>query len=270
MDCLGVRGEGPIHIAVYRNDVPMLLLLLNHTPRADINLRNINGDTALHIAALMGLPDILRLLYSYATSVERFQLMLELKNHRGEMSLDNAQKPVESHELDLTRLYAVSDNVESLDSVREVMICGRRECAEFLHHQLLEDRENKIKNSVEVLIDCSIARRKANSILRGGVVGTDDERVYSAALDYPKALDPMAWRRADIQFFLNYEPGVREVVLGTHARDLVTRTQLSACRKVDLQEQVIHCHTSKLDFEQELWRTPPESFGKSWAPNPNG
>jgi len=54
IDILGIRGEGPIHIAVYRIDMRMLRMLLDHTPRANINFKNIEGNTALHIAANEG------------------------------------------------------------------------------------------------------------------------------------------------------------------------------------------------------------------------
>lgn len=266
INILGLRGEGPIHMAIYRKDFKMLEMLLKHTPRADINFKNSSGNTALHIAALLGLPKMLKHLYSVSTVEERFQLMLEIRNNEGETSYDIALKPVLDSELDLTRMYAVSDDVSTntLDSVRQPMIAGRRECADFLREQMKLARENKVRDSIGVLIDCNADRRKANAILRGGIAGTDAERIYSAALDYPKALDEMAWRKRDIDFFLDYEPGVREVVVGTHSRDLVARALKSGTASYNLQEHIIKLHTKGLDVEEERWKAPPERIGKEW------
>ena len=268
VDVLGVRGDGPLHIAVYRHDARMLQLLLDHIPRADINFQNVQGNTALHIAALMGLPDVLELLYSYSTEQERFELLLEIKNKQGQTALDIANTPVVDTELDLTRLYAgvLEDKVASLDAVREPMILGRTKCADFLRWHMQQGRENKIKNSVGVLVDCNIARRKTNAILRGGgIIGTDQERVYTSALDYPRALDPpRPWRKEDIQIFLNYEAGVREVVLGTHAQDLAQRVEKSAFSHVALEEQIVNASSIGKDYEEERWAAPYESIGVAW------
>lgn len=264
INILGCRGDGPIHIAVYRRDARMLQMLLD--AKADVRFCNAAGNTAMHVAAFLGLEDMVILLYSMSTAEERFQLWLEMRNNEGETALDLCSRPVEDWDLDSYRLYAVADvAVSTLDSFREPMERGRRECAAFLRRQVDQDRDNKAQGSIRLLVDCNMARARTNYILRGGTAGTDAERVYSAALDYPKALDDVAWRRSDIDFFLGYETSVREVVLGTHSQDLVQRTIATALGGASLEARLEHLHEQGKDLEEDRWRAPPESIGLQWT-----
>lgn len=264
MNILGCRGDGPIHIAVYRRDARMLGMLLD--AKADVRFRNMAGNTAMHLAAFLGSADMVRLLYSVSTAEERFQLWLEMRNNKGETPLDLCSRPVEDWDLDSYRLYAEADvAVNTLDSFREPMERGRRECAAFLRQQVDQDRLNKVQGSIQLLIDCNTDRTRTNAILRGGTAGTDAERVYSAALDYPKALDDLAWRRGDIDFFLGYERSVREVVLGTHSQDLVQRTLATALDGANLAARIKHLNSQGRDLEEQRWRAPPESLGLQWT-----
>ena len=264
VNILGKKGDGPIHIAVYRRDMRMLKMLLD--AKADIRFQNAAGNMALHIAAFLGLPDFVEFLYNVSSAEERFQLWLDIRNNEGETAYDLAAREVEDCDLDSFRLYAASDVCAmSLDSMREPLSRGRRECAAFLLRQVNADRLNKVQGSISTLIDCNMVRRTSNNILRGGMAGTDAERVYSAALDYPKALDDMAWRRTDIDFFLNYETSVREVILGTHSKDLVQRVKATAFRDACLRERVAHLKSQGRSLDEERWKAPPESAGLEWV-----
>ena len=61
LNVLGTCGEAPLHISIYKRDTHMMKLLLE--AGADIMFRNDNGDTALHVAARMGLSQVVELLY---------------------------------------------------------------------------------------------------------------------------------------------------------------------------------------------------------------
>jgi len=268
LDELGISGEGPLHMAVYAGDERMVEMLLNRTPRADIKLRNSEGNSPMHVAALLGYAKILRLLYSYSTEEERFRLLLEAINIHGHTALDLANKPVQDWELDLTRMYAVSNDVSTtntLDKAKAPMIRGRSECSAFLTERMRIDRENKVTNSVGILVNSDVERRKTCAILRGGSTGTDADRQFSSSLEYPRALDENAFRDKDVQFFLNYHKGVEEVVCGVHSRDLAMRTQRTAFRRVEMEERILFAQSEGREVEEEKWHAPPESSGLAWV-----
>ena len=89
--------------------------------------------------------------------------------------------------------------------------------------------------------------------------------MYSSSLGYPRALDDNAFRDKDVQFFLSYHKGVEEVVRGVHSRDLAMRTQRTAFRRVEMEEQIQHALSEGREVEEEKWHAPPESFGLTWV-----
>ena len=63
INVLGTAGEAPLHISIYKRDMHMMKMLLD--AGANIMFRNDNGDTSLHVAARMGLSQVVELLYTF-------------------------------------------------------------------------------------------------------------------------------------------------------------------------------------------------------------
>ena len=65
-DILNAAGHTPLmHTALCRNDISIMKALLDHESGCEVNKTNRYLDTALHIAAYMGLPNQVRLLIEY-------------------------------------------------------------------------------------------------------------------------------------------------------------------------------------------------------------
>ena len=73
INVLGNCGESPAHIAIYKNDIKMLKMLLD--AGAKPNFINLNSDTLLHVATRLGSIESVKLLY------ETGKCNLELKNN---------------------------------------------------------------------------------------------------------------------------------------------------------------------------------------------
>ena len=129
---LGTCGEAPLHIAIYKRDDVMIRMLLD--AGADIMFRNSNLDTALHVAARMGLSRVIEFLYNGASALNKKRLFLNAKNKDGLTALHIACMPVMHCELDLTRLYRSWDSKKdpSLDNEEFPLKHGRIECRNFL------------------------------------------------------------------------------------------------------------------------------------------
>lgn len=54
IDEIGICGESPIHICLYKRDIKMLRILLSG--KYDPNTVNSYGETIFHIAAKLGIP----------------------------------------------------------------------------------------------------------------------------------------------------------------------------------------------------------------------
>jgi hypothetical protein len=209
---LGTCGEAPLHIAIYKRDDNMIRMLID--AGADIMFGNSNFDTALHIAARMGLPRVVEYLYEGASALNKKRLFLEAKNQDALTALQIACMPVRPWELDLTRLYRSWDHKRdpSLNDELFPLQHGRLECRAFLKEKMELDVRNKEKGSVADMVDQNYDFAKAAGILRGRDTSNFSARIFYSALDYPAKLDANVWNEDDKQFFLDYLPGVREVM----------------------------------------------------------
>ena len=225
---LGTCGEAPLHIAIYKRDDAMIHMLLD--AGANIMFRNTNLDTALHVAARMGLSRVIQILYDGASALNKKRLFLDAKNRDGLTAFHIACMPVMHWELDLTRLYRSWDRKKdpSLDNEELPLRHGRIECREFLKDRMQEDVRNKEVGSVNEMVAQNLDFSRTAGILRGSSSSTAGARIYYSTLDYPAKLDANAWIDSDKKFFLEYLPGVREVMTKLHSADLVGKAGGSA------------------------------------------
>jgi len=223
VNVLGLAGESPLHIAIYKKDSVMINMLLD--AQADVTFCNKDGDSPLHLCARLGHYPLLQLLYERAPQWAKDGLFLEEQNNVNMTALDVALTPVQDIELDMCRLYLswTDDGINTLDSEREPLRKGRALCASFLREKMKLDRDNKTLKCSRVLIDTQHEHRKLCSILQGRASGHHSERVYYSHFDVPAKLDVGAWNEKDKAYFDAQEKGVEEVATGRLARDFVVR-----------------------------------------------
>lgn len=234
VNILGICGEAPLHIAIYKRDEKMINMLLD--AGADIMYRNAQLDCAMHIAARMGLANIVRQLYNHSSDLNRKRLFLQARNKHGFTALDIACRKVEDLELDMTRLYASweDETGTSLDNEKEPLQFGRIECREFLREKMKVDIADKEQGCVEEMVTQNNDFDYSAGILRGRSSSTTNSRIFYNELDYPAFLDTNTWNKDDRQFFLKYKPGVDKVMRKLHTRDFVTKATHSGAMNASL------------------------------------
>ena len=261
INVVGTCGEAPLHIAIYKRDERMLHILME--AGADLMYRNQNGDTALHVAARMGLAHFTELLYSTATELNKKRLFLQAKNKEGQTALDIALERVRVTELDLTRLYCSwdSESGTTLDEEAGPLQVGRDKCARFLQEKIDVDIRSKQIGSVQEMVSQNNDFQKTAGVLRGNHFASSSSRVFYSELDYPARLDKNAWVDSDRQFFLEYLPGVRQVITKLHAADFVTKTMRSGLNNAQLiiRKNEISAYMQEQARLREESEAPPEA-----------
>lgn len=234
---VGTCGEAPLHIAIYKRDDTMIQMLLD--AGADIMFQNSNLDTALHVAARMGLPRVVEHLYNGASTLNKKRLFLQSRNRDGFMAFHIACMPVRHWELDLTRLYRSWDHKKdpSLDDEEYPLQHGRLACRNFLKEKMDLDIRNKERGSVKEMVDQNYDFARTAGMLRGRDTSNFSSRIFYSTLDYPAKLDENAWDENDKQFFLAFAPGVRQVMTKLHTADFVGKTAKSGFENASLIQQ---------------------------------
>ena len=93
---------------------------------------------------------------------------------------------------------------------------GRERCKHFLAEKIQFDIQEKQKGSVREMVAQNFNFQQTAGVLRGSAASSDKNRIYYSELDYPARLDANAWIESDRDFFLNYLPGVRQVMTKLH------------------------------------------------------
>lgn len=212
---VGVCGESPAHIAIYKNDAVMLKMLLD--AGTSPNLVNSGGDSLVHVAARLGYIDLLRLLY------DTKKCILILKNKINQTAVDIARSEVELSNLHVLKLFAEykygePNEKEQLFAVR----LGRKKCAEFLAEKMIYDREQKVRNMVQETLDVTNDRRNKARILRG--VGGTKYTTFYTDLTYNTNINKQPWENVDMDFFVNYTEGLDKIVRAAFACDYVNKS----------------------------------------------
>jgi hypothetical protein len=147
VNSLGVCGETPAHIAIYKNrkDIVQLLLQAGAEP-AQINHL---GHSLLHTAVNLGLIEILQLLYNTG------KCHLEALNKEGKSLLHISQTTFEDKDLITATLFSnwSSNDTQQEGDIASMITSGRRQCEKFLKEKILIDRASTISRQKLSIIE---------------------------------------------------------------------------------------------------------------------
>jgi hypothetical protein len=157
---VGVCGESPAHIAIYKNDSQMLKILLD--AGASPNMANDFGDALTHAATRLGYFPLLELLYGTG------RCEFTLKNNGGMTAYDIAVSLVQESDLAVTKLFAdYTASSADEEGTRTRVVEGRKRCKALLAEKMEGDRREKVEEMVESTLADMKSRRRTMMALRG-------------------------------------------------------------------------------------------------------
>jgi hypothetical protein len=215
VNTIGTCGESPAHIAIYKNNIRMLRMLLE--AGADPNIANGSGDTLFHSAARFGYIDHLRLLY------ETGKCTLLLKNKFLQTALDVANSELHDESLTAIKYFAEYKAAEADEAaLHQAVVDGRKQCAAYLVVKMEHDRGHLVKKLVQSTLDTTNDRRNKARIIRG--VGGYKNTAFYADFSYNTKIYEAPWPKADMDFFVNYHEGIESIVRTVFACDYVNKS----------------------------------------------
>lgn len=237
---LGMCGESPAHIAIYKDEPKMLSILLE--AGANPNIRNSTGDSLLHVAARLGSLECVKLLY------ETQNCQLEVRNNHNETAVDIAKSAVCEEDLAVTKLYRTWVAKETDDNaLMQSMAEGRKKCLAYLLHAIEHDRLGRVDKMVRGTTDNMLFRHHTSRIING-VCGESftpfyDNYTHPQSAPGEAELKPsqqeqlpdrqkIIWTKDDVDFFSSYYPGIDAVVVKTKAHDYVSNSMRVGVRNV--------------------------------------
>lgn len=212
---LGMCGESPAHIAIYKSDSKMLRMLLD--AGTEPNLRNSSGETLVHVAAKLGNYECIQMLYE----TKKCELLLE--NYNKETALDVANSMVERSCLHSLKLFAEYNSYEPNEKTQiKSIINGRKLCSIYLAEKMIFDREEKVRNMVQNTLNANNERRQKARIIRG-ISGNNYTSFYSD-ISYHTDINKPVWEKIDMDFFKQYYTGIDHIVRTIFACDYVNKS----------------------------------------------
>lgn len=207
-------GETVLHIAIYKWNRKMVRIFLE--AGADPNCVNIQAESAVHVAAKLGLFDILCDLY-YSGRCD-----LNKVTGEGYSALDLcAMELNEEDDFVTMRNFKNWDSRQADDTnaVRE----GRAKCAEFLREKLLVDYNNKLES---ITMQSSLWMVK-QSKLRHIVAETDFFHPYHTEvqrIEYPEENGIPVIPNCDQKLFENFRIGVQSVSKDQFIHEMINQS----------------------------------------------
>lgn len=239
VNLLGICGESPVHISIYKNDIKMLKILLDSG--ADPNSCNSKGDTAFHVAARLGSLECLELLY------DTKRCDLELRNGDFLTALDLASQAVVDADLFDTKLFASwSRTGEHFSDSLPYVSAGRKRCQQYLQRRVEEDRYDSVESIVQRNKDCNIDRNRAARIVRG--ISGRNQSLYQYKLNYPENINrPDFMVPRDIAFFEDSYECIERVSRTAFVCEYINRSVLLGYHNAQLS---IRREQSGIPFER--------------------
>ena len=212
---LGMCGESPAHISIYKKEPQMLMILL--ASGTNPNLRNSKGDSLLHSSARLGMIDCIKMLY------ETGRCLLEVHNDHGQTALDISRCPVQESDLSVTKSFKTIKSGELEDEEKMRIIAeGRLLCADYLVKCIQHEREGKVQKMIRDTTEGMKMRHKLARTLRG--VGERNHTAFYADISYPRDINSKEWGKDEVEFFSNFHEGIDTAVIETRASDYVNNS----------------------------------------------
>jgi hypothetical protein len=193
----------------------MLMMLLK--AGVNPNLVNSEGNTLVHVAAMLGYFECLQMLY------ETTNCILILKNMEGHTALDVARSPAGKAALHVLKYFAEYRRSEPSEQEQLRSIShGRKLCADYLAEKMVYDREQKVRNMVQEILEANNSRRNKGRILRG--VGGTNYNSFYADLSHHTDINKPRWEPVDMDFFQQYHEGIDHIVRTIFACDYANKS----------------------------------------------
>lgn len=134
------EGTSILHLAIQCAEMPVIEFVLSNATSAanspiDINARDRDGNTPLHLAATLGRAPVVRML------LERPDINDSITNYNGQTPLDLARTPDIFQQLQLARSIFIDTNVKK---IHQLVLAGDMATLE----QILQD--GRIKSTIDV------------------------------------------------------------------------------------------------------------------------
>lgn len=175
----GKCGDTPAHIAVYKDRLDVLNILLS--AGLDPHCRNSRGETVLHEAVRYGRIAMLNSLYYSSEKVTKKKCDLEIKNAENQSLLDILSIEFTNNDLAYMRKY-LNWHQDDYDLTPDIL-SGREECCTFIHKMI---GHNKVQRITEIEVSSlrwMIQREELRRICTG--MNQNYTITYNNNISYP-------------------------------------------------------------------------------------
>jgi len=216
---IGICGESPCHIAIYKSDMRLLSMLLT-IGDVDPNIVNQNGNTLVHLAALLGLYDFVELLYGTK------KCNLRSRNKLYQTPYDISNCAVDDSIVFVCRLFAEykyhhDSDEQRTQSMLADIATGRKRIAVYLHEKMKLDHDSLVSGILSSSVRNMTARHNRSRIIRGLSAG-ENYATYYGEIKYPHTIDKSEWSADELRVFHGDRSVVYKAVQSVFVNDYIT------------------------------------------------
>jgi len=216
---IGICGESPCHIAIYKSDKKLLSMLLT-IGDVDPNIANQNGNNLVHLAALLGLFEFVELLYGTK------KCNLRSRNNLNQTPYDISNCSVDDSIVFVCRLFAEykyhhDSNEQQTQSMLVDIAMGRKRIAVYLCDKMKLDYDSLVSGILSSSVRNMTSRHDRSRIIRGLSAGENYTTSYSE-LKYPQLIDRSVWTVDEVHVFQGDHSVVYKAVQSVFVNDYIT------------------------------------------------
>jgi hypothetical protein len=216
---IGICGESPCHIAIYKSDMRLLSMLLS-IGDVDPNIVNQNGNTLVHLAALLGLYDFVELLYGTK------KCNLRSRNKLDQTPYEISNCAVDDSIVFVSRLFAEykyhhDSNEQRTQSMLADIATGRKRIAVYLHEKMKLDHDSLVSGILSSSVRNMTARHNRSRIIRGLSAG-ENYSTYYGEIKYPHIIDKSEWSADELRVFHGDRSVFYKAVQSVFVNDYIT------------------------------------------------
>ena len=216
---IGICGESPCHIAIYKSDMRLLSMLLS-IGDVDPNIINQNGNTLVHLAALLGLYEFVELLYGTK------KCNLRSRNKLHQTPYDISKCAVDDSIIFVCRLFAEykyhhDSNEQRTQSMLVDIATGRKRIAVYLHEKMKLDHDSLVSGILSSSVRNMTTRHNRSRIIRGLNAG-ENYATYYGEIKYPHTIDKSEWSADEVHVFQCDRSVVYKAVQSVFVNDYIT------------------------------------------------